>query len=96
MLAVLFPSGADLKALVREASIAALKEYMNLESSHWVASNESGCGGSSSPGATDRGEVDVSGCSLAMHHFLSALSRVKPSVSEEVCPPISMCVDYTA
>lgn len=78
-----FPSGADLKALVREASIAALKEYMKLESSHWVASNESGRGMHSSPGAT---EVDVSGCSLAMHHFLSALSRVKPSVSEEVCP----------
>lgn len=82
----IFPSGADLKALVREASIAALKEYMNLESSRWVASNESGHVMSLLPGATDRAEVDVSACSLAMHHFLSALSRVKPSVSEEVCP----------
>ena len=86
-ISLLASSGADLKALVREAAIAALKEYVQLQSSHWVTPDQSDRATSLSSSAivaAERSKVDVSECSVSMHHFISALERVSPSVSEKV------------
>ena len=80
-------SGADLKALVREAAIMALKDHMKLTSSHWVSTDQSARATAPSPTATategskvDRGTE----CTVTMQHFLRALDRVRPSVSDKV------------
>ena len=66
-------SGADLAALVREASAAALKELIVLSSSSSLTQQqqqEAAC--SSEP------------CCVGVKHFETAFLRVKPSVSEKV------------
>ena len=70
----LFPNsrGADLNALVREAAIFALKEYMHLATSFNASTNPSE-------------STDASSCVVQMHHFTAALSKVRPSVSLKVC-----------
>ena len=89
-----FCRGADLKALVREAAIAALKEHVQLDSSHCSAPNQSGCVASPLPLATKVGgasEVDISECVVTMQHFLFALERVRPSVSGKVGHCLCYC-----
>ena len=84
--------GADLKALVREAAIAALKDHMQLHSAaHWLTPDQSGRSEPPSPvatrklgGVSEGSEVDVSACVVTMQHFVSALKRVRPSVSGKV------------
>ena len=87
--------GADLKALVREAAVTALKDYMQLQPSHWVTPttaiiDQSDRTMSSLPLATgvtaaaERSKVDVSNCVVGMSHFQVALEKVAPSVSEKV------------
>ena len=74
--------GADLKALVREAAIAALKEHMQL------TPDQSDHATSLLPVATKVGgasEGDNEECVVVtMENFVSALKRVKPSVSAKV------------
>ena len=67
-------SGADLAALVREASVSSLRESMKQSmSSMNVAMNESG------------GTQSDTVVGVAMRHFDSAFKKIKPSVSEKVC-----------
>lgn len=68
--------GADLNALVREAAITALKEYMHLGSIHDATPNPLECSGD---------KDDVSNCVVEMRHFTAALLKVSPSVSTKVC-----------
>jgi len=65
----LFTSGADLTALVREASMAAMKEFI-----HSVNIG-------SSPGVTTSHTCEII---LTQSHFDIAISRVKPSISQQV------------
>jgi ribosome biogenesis ATPase len=79
-------SGADLKSLVREAAIAALKQHMHL-SSNWLTPDQSDRTSSLLPavtkvgGASEGAKVDGEECVVTMENFVSALKRVKPSVS---------------
>ena len=63
--------GADLAALVREASMAALRECINVRSNNRVMSDE------------DRPSIQ-SPVGLGMRHFSAAFQKVKPSVSKKV------------
>ena len=81
--------GADLKSLVREAAIAALRQHMQL-SSDWLTPDQSDHTSSLFPvvtkvgGASEGAKVDGEECVVAMENFVSALKRVKPSVSGKV------------
>ena len=63
--------GADLAALVREASMAALRECINVRSNNRVMSDE------------DRPSIQ-SPVGVGMRHFSAAFQKVKPSVSKKV------------
>ena len=69
----------------------ALKDYMQLQPSHWVTPNtndQSYHSSSSLPIATgitmERSKVDVSDCVVTMKHFETALQKIAPSVSQKV------------
>ncbi|CAH3027923.1 unnamed protein product [Porites evermanni] len=64
-------SGADLAALVREASMAALRECINVQSTNHVTSDE------------DHPSIQ-SPVGVGMRHFSAAFQKVKPSVSKKV------------
>ncbi|XP_073249221.1 nuclear valosin-containing protein-like [Porites lutea] len=63
-------SGADLAALVREASMAALRECINVQSTNHVTSDE------------DHPSIQ-SPVGVGMRHFSAAFQKVKPSVSKK-------------
>lgn len=63
-------SGADLAALVREASMAALRECINVRSTNHVTSDE------------DHSSIQ-SPVGVGMRHFSAAFQKVKPSVSKK-------------
>lgn len=65
-----FSSGADLTALVREAAILALREHMQLTSP--FQSNQSDY------------LITAESCVVFRRHFTTALTKVKPSVSQKV------------
>lgn len=72
--------GADLTAVVREAAIAALRDHMQLQP--LGMSSGAGLGESPLP-VPELG--DMEGCVVQMKHFLTAVVKIKPSVSEKVC-----------
>ena len=63
--------GADLAALVREASMAALRECINVRSTNHAMSDE------------DHPSIQ-SPVGVGMRHFSAAFQKVKPSVSKKV------------
>lgn len=65
-------------AVVREAAIAALRDHMQLG----VSSAGAGESPLPDPGGVER---CVEGCVVQMKHFLTAVVKIKPSVSEKVC-----------
>lgn len=65
-----FSSGADLTALVREAAVLALREHMQLTSP--FQSNQSDY------------LITAESCVVFRRHFTTALTKVKPSVSQKV------------
>ena len=64
--------GADLSALVREAAVLALQEYMQLQPLQKTASDQSNYSSVAEK------------CVVSMRNFKAALQKVKPSVSEKV------------
>ena len=84
-------SGADLAALVREASIDALKEHMSLNPLHLTgavsASTTAPAIDSPQPPQLAREEE----CVVCMRHFTNALKKIHPSVSVKVCVCVHLC-----
>ena len=72
-----FNRGADLTGMVREAAIAALREHMKMNSLDISVAN---CSSNDSGGGSG---VDGE-CVVEMKHFLSAISKLRPSISEKV------------
>lgn len=84
---LLWPSGADLSALVREAAIAALKEHMQVRPvGQRQAGGESGRGKETAmqDGSLQTEDQLFEDCCVAAHHFETAFSKVKASVSGRV------------
>ena len=64
--------------MVREAAIASLRDHMQLQ--------PMGVSGAARAGESPLPEPgDVEGCVVQMKHFLAAIVKIKPSVSEKVC-----------
>jgi SpoVK/Ycf46/Vps4 family AAA+-type ATPase len=72
MVAIFVCSGADLAALVREASMAALRERISMSSLQGRQAVNLNSG------------VNLHGVGIANRHFDVAFCRVKPSVSKKV------------
>ena len=84
---VVASSGADLSALVREAAIAALKEHMQVRPvGQRQAGGESGRGKETAmqDGSLQTEDQLFEDCCVAAHHFETAFSKVKASVSGRV------------
>lgn len=84
---LLWPSGADLSALVREAAIAALKERMQVRPvGQRQAGGERGRGKETAmqDGSLQTEDQLFEDCCVAAHHFETAFGKVKASVSGRV------------
>lgn len=82
-----FSSGADLSAFVREASVAALKEFMaqrkameTMETDTAVNVSDGAATRNPTKGLSDPKEIHVTS-----KHFEIAFEKVKPSVLGKVC-----------
>ena len=83
MLVYFYSSGADLAALVREASVNALRECMKTTNVSRSPSTTTGMSGIT--WETTEKPVDHCGpVGVSMKHFDLAFGKIKPSVSEKV------------
>ena len=73
-------SGADLAGLVREASVAALKEYL-LSSRGFVSGDDAVSSSSSSSSSSSTAAAPTPSICVHQRHFVAALSKSFPSVS---------------
>lgn len=83
---LLRPSGADLSALVREAAVAALKEHMQVNpAGQRQAGGERGRENAAVQDSSLQIKDQLSeDCCVGAHHFETAFSKVKASVSGRV------------
>lgn len=80
-------SGADLSALVREAALAALKEHMGVSPvGQWQQERDGGRGEEIAVEDSSSQTKDrlFEACCVKAHHFETAFSKVKASVSGKV------------